>query len=39
VYTMNDERSRIKRNINLLLKSRIIEEKQYLHYEPEQNWP
>jgi hypothetical protein len=36
VYIMNDERGRIKRNINLLLNSRIIEEKQYLHYESEQ---
>jgi len=34
---MNDERGRIKRNINLLLNSRIIEEKEYLHYESEQN--
>lgn len=33
VYIMNDERGRIKRNINLLLNSRIIEEKQYFHYE------
>ncbi len=33
VYIMNDERGRIKRNINLLLNSRIIEEKQYLRYE------
>jgi hypothetical protein len=37
VYIMNDERARIKRNINLLLNSRIIEEKQYPHYESEQN--
>jgi len=36
VYTMNDERGRIKRNINLLLNSRIVEEKQYLRYESEQ---
>ena len=36
VYIMNDERGRIKRNINLLLNSRIIEEKEYLHYESEQ---
>ena len=36
VYIMNDERGRIKRNINLLLNSRIVEEKQYLRYESEQ---
>src|SRR6266851_1938461 len=33
VYIINDERGRIKRNINLLLNSIIIEEKQYPHYE------
>ena len=36
VYIINDERGRIKRNINLLLNSRIVEEKQYLRYESEQ---
>jgi hypothetical protein len=32
VYKTNDERSRIKRQINELLKSEIIEEKQYSTY-------
>ena len=32
VYKTNDERSRIKRQINVLLKSEIIEEKQYSAY-------
>ena len=32
VYKTNDERARIKRQINTLLKSEIIEEKQYSAY-------
>lgn len=32
VYRNNDERARIKRQINTLLKSEIIEEKQYSAY-------
>ena len=32
VYINNDERGRIKREINLLLKSELIEEKQYKSY-------
>ena len=32
VYKTNDERSRIKREINALLKSEIVEEKQYSVY-------
>ncbi len=32
VYRSNDERARIKRAINLLLRSAIIEEKQYVQY-------
>ena len=32
VYRTNDERSRIKRAINLLLRSGIVEEKQYAPY-------
>src|SRR5262245_34324793 len=32
VYRTNDERSRIKRQINMLLRSEIIEEKQYSAY-------
>jgi hypothetical protein len=32
VYRTNDERSRIKRQINMLLKSEIVEEKQYSAY-------
>jgi hypothetical protein len=32
VYITNDERGRIKREINALLKSRLIEEKQYTPY-------
>jgi hypothetical protein len=32
IYRTNDERSRIKRQINILLKSEIIEEKQYSAY-------
>ncbi|MEJ0018416.1 MAG: DUF6165 family protein [Acetobacteraceae bacterium] len=32
VYTDNDERSRIKRSINVLLGSAIVEEKQYVGY-------
>jgi len=32
VYRSNDERSRIKREINLLLRSGIVEEKQYAPY-------
>ena len=32
VYRSNDERARIKREINLLLRSAIIEEKQYVQY-------
>jgi len=32
IYRTNDERSRIKRQINTLLKSEIIEEKQYSAY-------
>jgi hypothetical protein len=32
VYRTNDERSRIKREINLLLGSGIVEEKQYVRY-------
>jgi Family of unknown function (DUF6165) len=32
VYRSNDERSRIKRAINLLLRSEIVEEKQYVGY-------
>jgi hypothetical protein len=29
VYTLNDERSQIKRHINILTKSNLIEEKSY----------
>ncbi len=32
VYKNNDERGRIKRKINLILKSEVIEEKQYKPY-------
>lgn len=32
VYRTNDERARIKREINLLLASELIEEKQYARY-------
>ena len=32
VYRTNDERARIKRQVNTLLKSEIIEEKQYSAY-------
>ena len=32
VYRSNDERARIKREINLLLRSGIVEEKQYARY-------
>jgi peptidoglycan hydrolase CwlO-like protein len=32
VYKSNDERGRIKREINLILKSDLIEEKQYKSY-------
>lgn len=32
VYKTNDERARIKRQINMLLKSEIMEEKQYSAY-------
>lgn len=32
VYRTNDERARIKRQINIVLKSEIIEEKQYSTY-------
>ena len=32
VYKTNDERARIKRQINVLLKSEIMEEKQYSAY-------
>jgi 3-methyladenine DNA glycosylase/8-oxoguanine DNA glycosylase len=32
IYRTNDDRSRIKRQINTLLKSEIIEEKQYSAY-------
>ncbi len=32
VYRTNDERGRLKREINALLKSAITEEKQYSHY-------
>ena len=32
VYRTNDERARIKRQINMLLKSEIMEEKQYSAY-------
>jgi hypothetical protein len=33
VYINNDERSRIKREINALLKSALVEEKQYTVYK------
>ena len=33
VYTNNDQRSRIKREINLVLESPIIEEKSYSKYD------
>ena len=32
VYRSNDERARIKREINALLRSDIVEEKQYVRY-------
>ena len=32
VYKTNDERARIKRQVNTLLKSEIVEEKQYSAY-------
>jgi len=32
VYKNNDERARIKRRINMILKSELIEEKQYKSY-------
>lgn len=35
VYRTNDERARIKRRINELLNSGIIEEKQYTPYRPD----
>ena len=34
VYIKNDERARIKRRINELLKSEFVEEKQYTPYAP-----
>ena len=34
VYINNDERAKIKREINKLLKSELIEEKQYTSYAP-----
>ena len=34
VYFTNDERGRIKREINVLLKSGLVEEKQYTRYAP-----
>ena len=33
VYITNDERSEIKREINLLLDSKLIEEKSYQSYQ------
>ncbi len=33
VYKMNDQRAALKRKINLLLGSRIVEEKDYVRYE------
>ena len=37
VYITNDERGRIKRSIDLLLNSAVVEEKQYVRYESERN--
>jgi predicted nucleic acid-binding Zn-ribbon protein len=37
VYRSNDERSRIKREINTLMKSGLVEEKQYTAYPPDRN--
>ena len=34
VYVNNDERARLKREINMLLKSELVEEKQYTSYAP-----
>lgn len=34
VYVNNDKRTALKREINLLLKSDFVEEKQYTPYEP-----
>jgi hypothetical protein len=34
VYVNNDERAKLKREINKLLKSELIEEKQYTSYAP-----
>jgi type II secretory pathway component HofQ len=34
VYVNNDERARLKREINALLRSELIEEKQYTSYAP-----
>ncbi len=34
VYRTNDERGRLKRRINDLLGSELVEEKHYTHYEP-----
>ncbi len=34
VYVSNDERAKLKREINKLLKSEMIEEKQYTSYAP-----
>lgn len=36
VYVTNDERADIKKKINLLLKSNIVEEKSYQDYKPDQ---
>lgn len=33
VYKLNDERAKIKRDINLLSRSEIIEEKEYVKYQ------
>ena len=33
VYVTNDERARVKKNINLLLGSQIVEEKSYTEFE------
>jgi len=34
VYVTNDERAKLKREINKLLKSEMVEEKQYTSYAP-----
>jgi predicted nucleic acid-binding Zn-ribbon protein len=34
VYFNNDQRARLKREINVLLKSELVEEKQYTDYSP-----